>query len=381
MATALAAARAGVAIHLLEAKPDVGGTVASALIHTLGGLYDSAGASLNDGLPRELADRLAAADATVCRRRMGRVWVLNVPPSTYQTVVRDWLRDQPGLTLHGNTRVTQVCQSAGRITAVEATGPRGDLTLQPAAVIDATGTAAVVRLLDPTLLQADDRRAAGGLIFRMSGVAPDALRFPQGLGLLRALREAAQQGDLPASCAKAWLDSGTRPDEVYVKLFVPMSNGALRGEESPACRAEARRGQEAVVAFLKRLPEFAAASVAQIGELGVRDGGRVHGEYCLTAEDVRQLRKFPDAACRCCWPIEYWDPEQGVSLEYLPDGGCYEIPLRALKVRGIANLWAVGKCLSADRYAQASARVVGTCWAMGEAAGNAAAGACQREER
>ena len=42
-------------------------------------------------------------------------------------------------------------------------------------------------------------------------------------------------------------------------------------------------------------------------------------------------------------------------------------------VCGLRNLWAAGKCLSADRYAQASARVVGSCWAKGEAAGTAAA--------
>jgi hypothetical protein len=44
-----------------------------------------------------------------------------------------------------------------------------------------------------------------------------------------------------------------------------------------------------------------------------------------------------------------------------------------LQLAGYENVWAVGKCLSADRYAHASARVVGTCWAMGEAVGSAAA--------
>ena len=43
-----------------------------------------------------------------------------------------------------------------------------------------------------------------------------------------------------------------------------------------------------------------------------------------------------------------------------------------LRVRGYENLWAAGKCLSADALAHASARVAGTCWAMGEAAGKAA---------
>jgi hypothetical protein len=87
---------------------------------------------------------------------------------------------------------------------------------------------------------------------------------------------------------------------------------------------------------------------------------------------VSEARKFADAVCRCAWPIEFWDPQCGVKLHYLPDNDFYEIPLRCLKVGGIANLWAAGKCLSADRQAQASARIAGTCWAMGEAVGRAA---------
>jgi hypothetical protein len=124
---------------------------------------------------------------------------------------------------------------------------------------------------------------------------------------------------------------------------------------------------------LQSRQDFAHARVCKTGCIGVRDGGRVRGEYCLSAEDVRQGRKFKDAACRCSWPIEYWDPDEGVSLEYLPDGNWYEIPLRALKAKGLANVWIAGKCLSADPLAQASARVVGTCWAMGEAVGKEAA--------
>jgi hypothetical protein len=176
---------------------------------------------------------------------------------------------------------------------------------------------------------------------------------------------------VPADCARAWLDSGVREDEAYLKLFVPLPEDWRAREQELV--AAARRDGEAVVAFLRRRPEFAQAWIERAGLLGVRDGGRIRGEYLLTRDDVLQGRKFADAACRCAWPIEFWDRTAGVTLEYLPEGGCYEIPLRALKVRGLNNLWAVGKCLSADAHAQASARIAGCCWAMGAAAGSAAA--------
>jgi hypothetical protein len=310
------------------------------------------------------------AEPSVKRRRIGRAWVLSVCPRLYQSVTEQWVAETAGIRVLVATRVVETITSRHRITGVCAVGSEGTIQLAPCAVIDATGSAEVVRSVSRTLLQEDGRRAAGGLIFTLRGVARDALTPPKGVGVVRALHRAAEEGRLPPRCGKAWLDLGVRDDEVYVKLFVPLSED-WQAQESGIIAA-ARQNQAAVVAFLRQLPGFTAAEVQHTGALGVRDGGRIRGEYCLTAADVRAGRTFPDAACRACWPIEYWHAEQGVSLEYLPDARYYEIPLRALRVRGYANLWAAGKCLSADALAHASARVAGTCWAMGEAAGKAA---------
>jgi hypothetical protein len=374
MAAALAAARAGANVCLLEARPQLGGTVTHTLIHTLGGLYSSAGDFLNDGLAQELALALTRADASVRRRRIGRAWVLNVCPELYQAVVGRWIEAETRITVLLRTKATGVVQEGDRAVEVQALGPGGAVRLRARAVVDATGTGDVVRRIDPTLVQDDPQRAAGGLIFTLRGAVPGTLAFPRGLGVVRALHAAAADGTLPVECGKAWVDAGVHEDEVYVKLLVPLPSEPRDGERHGDLLRQALGTQTAVVSFLRRLPGLAGATVARTGSLGVRDGGRVCGEYCLTGADVRQARKFADAACRCCWPIEYWDPDQGVSLEYLPENDYYDIPLRSLKVRGLQNVWAAGKCLSADRHAQASARVVGSCWSMGEAVGKAAAG-------
>jgi hypothetical protein len=288
-------------------------------------------------------------------------------------VVRRWLAAEKRICALYGARVSRLEMAAGRVVGLEIARTGETLRLRTRSVIDATGTAEVARLLDPSLLQVDPHRAAAGLIVRLRGVVPGTVNFPQGLAVVRLLRAAAADGTLPPGCDKAWLDIGAREDEVYVKLFVPLPDDWREREGCGEITRAARHSGAAVVAFLRRLPGFGPAQVARVGTLGIRDGGRVHGDYCLTGEDVRQARRFPDTACRCSWPIEYWDSECGVSLEYLPDQAYYEIPLRALKVRGVENLWAAGKCLSADCYAQASARVAGTCWSMGEAAGKAAA--------
>jgi hypothetical protein len=328
---------------------------------------------LNDGLPRELADALASADPAVCRRRIGRAWVLNACPEVYRSVVSRLITSEPRITLKTCTRVTGVVVSTDRVVALDTAGPQGVTRLPVRAIVDATGTAEIVRRIDATLVDDDRSPAAGGLIARLRGVSAGALAFPRGLAFVRALRRAAEDGTLPADCGRAWIDAGVYEDEVYVKLFVPRPQEWCGTNGIGDLSSQAVTVRNDVVAFLKRLPEFARAEVTKTGCVGVRDGGRVLGEYVLTADDVRKGRKFPMAACRGAWPIEYWDADRGVTLEYLPDGDYYEIPLTALKLTGYRNVWVAGKCLSADRLAQASARVVGTCWAMGEAAGRAAA--------
>jgi FAD dependent oxidoreductase len=373
LATAIAAARAGAEVCLVEARAGVGGTVTSALIHTLGGLYDSSGEFINDGLAVELAHALMKADASTRRRRLGRPWVLNACPEIYRGVVEQWLEKEKRITVLLNTQVQEVRKEGDRVVELQASTHGEVIRWRPKAIVDATGGGAVVQLADPTMLHDNRKRAAGGLIFSMRGVTPDVMKFPKGLAILRALRDAAEDGRLPAECGKAWVDSGVRECEIYVKLFVPLTDGWHEREARGEITRAALETQAAVIAFLKARTEFEEALVHRTGNLGIRDGGRVRGEYCLSAEDVRESRKFKDAACRACWPIEYWDPDEGVSLEYLPDGSWYEIPLGALKVRGLGNVWAAGKCLSADPLAQASARVVGTCWSMGEAVGKACA--------
>src|SRR5262245_58547693 len=194
MAAAVGAARAGADVCLIEALPRVGGTVTNALIHTLGGLYGDAGDLLNDGLAAELARKLAAADPTVTQRRLGRAWVLSVCPETYRTVVQRLLATETRIRVLAAMRVIDVVHANGRVREVVAAGPEGQMRLSVRAVIDATGTAEVVRLVDPGLVRADGGRAAGGLIFRMRGVDGGALAFPRGLAVVRALRSAAAEG-------------------------------------------------------------------------------------------------------------------------------------------------------------------------------------------
>jgi len=58
---------------------------------------------------------------------------------------------------------------------------------------------------------------------------------------------------------------------------------------------------------------------------------------------------------------------------YPPKGDWYDIPYRCLVPQRIYNLLISGRCISATHEGMAGARVMGTCMAIGQAAGTAAA--------
>ncbi len=353
---ALSAAAGGADVVLLEQTAQLGGTVQQALIHTIGGLFDDQGELLNAGLPGELRDRLSHACAWTRKRRIGRTWVLGVDPGVYAEVIAGWIGEARRIVVVRQVRALGVELAGDRVDALRFTTDHGVQTLRPCALVDTTGDASVVRAIDGALVH--EGVALGGVIVQLRGVDPDALQFPRGVAILRHIRQAVEARTLPPECATLWLDTGVHPDEVYVKFNI---------ETEAYDRARMAAVMEQLLTFLRALAGLAGAYVARQGRLGIRDGGRIVGEYCLTEADIVAGRRFADVACKACWPIEHWHPTSGLQLTYLPEGQVYEVPLRSLKVRGFTNLWAAGKCLSAEPRAQASARVAGTCWAMGAA--------------
>lgn len=100
---------------------------------------------------------------------------------------------------------------------------------------------------------------------------------------------------------------------------------------------------------------------------------RLAGQYVMTSDDIYSERKFADAIAVNCWPVEEHGVGRGTNWGWLSPGGYCHIPYRSLLPRGADNLLVAGRCLSADHVAQASLRVTANCFAMGQAAGIAAA--------
>ena len=187
MSAAIAAARAGAEVKLIERMSGPGGTVARALIHTLGGLYDADKQILNGGLPEELADRLFRASPLTRIRSIGKTRCLNLCPQVYQQVVEAWLTEESRIEQICGAYVTHVTLTDGEVVQCEVSCGDTVATFHPSAVIDTTGTAEVVRLIGSQYVNDDDQWAAGGLIMRLRNVRPNTLVFPKSITLVEKL--------------------------------------------------------------------------------------------------------------------------------------------------------------------------------------------------
>lgn len=107
--------------------------------------------------------------------------------------------------------------------------------------------------------------------------------------------------------------------------------------------------------------------------LGIRESRRILGEYYLTGDEAAQGVKRADGIAKGAHEIDVHGDKQNHYRATIKNAGSYDIPLGCLIPKEMKNLFMAGRCLSADRIAHSSARVMGTCMAMGQAAGTAAA--------
>ncbi len=148
-------------------------------------------------------------------------------------------------------------------------------------------------------------------------------------------------------------------------------------------------------AFAAYHPAFADAVLTATGSLlGVRETRRILGDYVLTVQDYEARRSFPDEICRNAYGIDVhlsrkeneelckkslpelkeWNR---TAVKSLKPGESFGVPYRCLTPQGLRNVLVAGRCISTDRQAYGSVRIMACCLNTGEAAGLAAAMAAQ----
>jgi len=135
---------------------------------------------------------------------------------------------------------------------------------------------------------------------------------------------------------------------------------------------------EAIVKFLRKYVSGCENVVleATADQLGVRETRRIVGEYTVTTEDAKNAVKYPDPifCCACSMDIH----KKG-RVEYVArnTNDPFYVPYRSLLPVNVSNLLVAGRCMAAERPVMAAIRVMPPCFAMGQAAGTAAALSCK----
>ena len=110
---------------------------------------------------------------------------------------------------------------------------------------------------------------------------------------------------------------------------------------------------------------------------GKRESRRYIGDHVLTQNDIESEGRFEDIVAYGGWPMDDHHPggfwHKGEPTTFYSTPSPYGIPYRCLYSRNIANLMFAGRCASASHMAMSSTRVMGTGAVMGQAVGTASA--------
>jgi len=139
---------------------------------------------------------------------------------------------------------------------------------------------------------------------------------------------------------------------------------------------EGRRQCMEVFEFVRSMaPGFENSYIMEIApQIGIRETRRVIGGYMLTERDVLECASFDDSIGVNGWPVEAHIADTVViKFPKIPESrGFNQLPYRMIVPKDVDNLFVAGRCASMTHDGQASARVSGPCFAMGQAAGTAA---------
>ena len=137
--------------------------------------------------------------------------------------------------------------------------------------------------------------------------------------------------------------------------------------------------------YIKNSGNFEAdrMTLEWIGSIpGKREYRRFVGDYMLNQNDIIAQEPFEDRVAFGGWSIDLHPPQGMYSKEsgskHLHPDGIYHVPFRSLYSSNVSNLMFAGRDISATHVAFGTTRVMATCAVIGEAAGSGAAVSIQK---
>jgi glycine/D-amino acid oxidase-like deaminating enzyme len=374
---AVAAARAGANVTLLERYGYLGGLASGGMVLVLDDMCAEGEVSVG-GLALEIVDRMQRIGACVappmedCFRNDAAVrdrWVrwgfeelyarTKPKPIVYAAVFdpEGWKQVSQEMVLEAGVRLrchswfSRALVEDGAVRGVVVETKAGRQAIRGRVVIDATGDGDVF-----------DSAGAPGihgsyimtLVHRLADVDTDAAMAFERRDPVATHQLDATVKQLLGGAWDMWWMMTPRPGVVWCNCpHIPGFDG-LNPEHLTHIEVEGRRRFMKVVDFVRaQYPGFERAYILDAApQVGVRQTRLLDGEYVVTKEDVVGRRSFPDVIAR---------------------GRDYYTPYRSLIPKGIDGLLVAGRCYSATPEAQRISREIPPLMVMGEAAGTAAA--------
>lgn len=344
VAAALAAARSGSSVILVENTCTLGGLATVGNVTVYLPIDDGCGRVVMGGLARELLD-LSIADlgahvpaanfhdarpewrdprASRAERAEGQRFETGFNPCAFALSMEDLLVRE-GVRILYDTRVCDIVVKRGRITHLVVENKSGRTAIACRACVDATGDADICFLAgEPTV--SNDSNVAGGWFYTVENGGALWVHTSSHAFSRNADKEGAEgpffRGD------DAW----------NVSRQILESRKLLRSELA-GMRA-AKPGADYQPINIPTIPTF-------------RMTRRLAGAYELRDDDMHKW--FDDAVCLAC--------------DWRRRGPVWAIPWRCIAATATANLTVCGRCASWHESSWDAMRVIPVCAATGEAAG------------
>lgn len=377
---AIAAARQGLSVTLIEASSKVGGVMAFCPGMPWGAAYPM-DKSIG-GLMGELADRLYTMSPPMAAKRPCTLENFG-PEIQYDhdvaVLTMFEMLEEARVTTRLNTTALAPRMQGDRLEGVDIADRHGVHFHAARIVIDCSGDADISAKAGVPFVLGDGQgnMMAVSLTFQMVGADLDRVFAGDDPYFKEYAAIGIAEGRLHPDLHQLYLMRGFHPDTVFCNSVVVRGVDGTDPEQVAKAAQEGRRRCHQLAQFLKTdIPGFEMAKMMYLGPtVGVRETRKLQGQYRVTGADLAHGTKFADGIVACDNPIDDVMRNSGDMTHeaMVSEGDYYTIPFRALVPEKIANLLFAGRIISADETAFASVRGMPQCMAMGQACGTAAA--------
>jgi hypothetical protein len=371
LCAAIAAARHGASVVLMQDRPVLGGNASSEVRMMIGGAH---GENNREG---GILEEIECENYYINTGLKYAVW---------DTVLYAKAKAEKNLTLLLNTTCIDATMSGQKITSVKGWQLNAETyhTVYAKYFADCSGDSILAPLTGAAYMYGREAKETYG-----ESIAPDvADSYTMGMSCIMQGRET----DSPKPFIKPeWAYTYSDEEALKYRKHMPLEKNNYWWIElggTGDCLHGVNDYQEELLKIcygvwdhIKNQQDHGAENweLEWIGILpGKRESRRYVGRYTITENDVRAEGKFDDTVAYGGWTMDDHFPEgfyydKGTSTIWHPAPSPWGIPLRALYAKDIENLLFAGRNVSVTHVALSSIRVMATCALMGQAIGTAAA--------